>query len=88
VQTIDPITRRAQLHPIRTRADGTTIFLKDVAKVRDRFSESPNATYFNNERAVNMTVTSTNAEGPACGRKGEVRTILSTINDSQTYSLM
>lgn len=48
--------------PVRTRADGTTIFLKDVATVRDRFSESPNATYFNDERAVNITVTSTNAE--------------------------
>jgi len=48
--------------PVRTRPDGTTVFLKDVATVRDRFSESPNATYFNDERAVNITVTSTNAE--------------------------
>ncbi|WP_124979626.1 efflux RND transporter permease subunit [Nonlabens xiamenensis] len=48
--------------PIRTQPDGTTIYLKDVAEVRDRFSESPNASYFNEERAVNITVTSTNAE--------------------------
>ena len=48
--------------PVRTQADGTIIYLKDVAEVRDRFSETPNATYFNEERAVNITVTSTNAE--------------------------
>ncbi len=48
--------------PVRTQTDGTTIFLKDVAVVRDRFSETPNATYFNGERAVEITVTSTNAE--------------------------
>ncbi len=48
--------------PVRTRADGTTIFLKDVASIKDRFSESPNATYFNGELAVEITVTSTNSE--------------------------
>ncbi|MEN8817561.1 MAG: efflux RND transporter permease subunit [Nonlabens sp.] len=48
--------------PVRTQLDGTTIFLKDVAEVRDRFSETPNASYFNKERAVNITVTSTNSE--------------------------
>lgn len=48
--------------PIRTQPNGRTIYLKDVAKIRDRFSESPNASYFNEERAVNITVTSTNAE--------------------------
>jgi multidrug efflux pump subunit AcrB len=36
--------------------------LKDLAVVRDRFSETPNATYFNEERSVNITITSTNAE--------------------------
>jgi multidrug efflux pump subunit AcrB len=48
--------------PVRTTNTGTTIYLKDVAQVRDRFSETPNASYFNKERAVNITVTSTNAE--------------------------
>lgn len=36
--------------------------MKDLAVVRDRFSETPNATYFNEERSVNITITSTNAE--------------------------
>lgn len=48
--------------PVRTQPDGTTIFLKDVAIVRDRFSETPNATYFDEERAVTITITSTNSE--------------------------
>jgi multidrug efflux pump subunit AcrB len=48
--------------PVRTTDQGTTIYLKDVAEVRDRFSETPNASYFNQELAVNITVTSTNAE--------------------------
>lgn len=48
--------------PVRTTEQGTTVYLKDVAIVRDRFEESPNATYFDQERAVNITVTSTNSE--------------------------
>jgi multidrug efflux pump subunit AcrB len=48
--------------PVRTQPDGTIVYLKDVAVIRDRFSETPSASYFNEERAVNITVTSTNAE--------------------------
>lgn len=48
--------------PVRTATDGTQILLKDVAQIRDRFSESPNATYFNEQLAVEITVTSTNSE--------------------------
>lgn len=47
---------------IRATPDGKTIRLKDVAKVRDRFSETPNATFFNQELSVNISVTSTNNE--------------------------
>jgi multidrug efflux pump subunit AcrB len=36
--------------------------LSDVAAVRDRFAESPNATYFDGERAITVTITSTNTE--------------------------
>ncbi|MGJ8684897.1 MAG: efflux RND transporter permease subunit [Nonlabens sp.] len=48
--------------PVRTSADGTTVFLKDVAIVRDRFAETPNASYFNGNLSVSITVTSTNSE--------------------------
>ncbi|WP_405377085.1 efflux RND transporter permease subunit [Nonlabens sp. Asnod3-A02] len=48
--------------PVKTLSDGTSVLLKDVAIIRDRFSETPNATYFDDKLAVNITVTSTNAE--------------------------
>ncbi len=47
---------------IRAEASGRTIRLKDVAEIRDRFSESPNASYFNGKLAVNIQITSTNTE--------------------------
>jgi len=47
---------------IRGDASGRTIRLGDVAEIRDRFSETPNVSYFNDELAVNVTVTSTNTE--------------------------
>ncbi|WP_299337179.1 efflux RND transporter permease subunit [uncultured Psychroserpens sp.] len=47
---------------IRATSDGKTVRLKDVAIVRDRFSETPNATYFNQQLSVNISVTSTNNE--------------------------
>ena len=47
---------------IKATNNGKTVRLSDVAIIRDRFSETPNATYFNGELAVNITVTSTNSE--------------------------
>lgn len=47
---------------IRASNDGKTVRLKDVAMIRDRFSETPNATYFNQKLSLDITVTSTNNE--------------------------
>ncbi|WP_397361917.1 efflux RND transporter permease subunit [Olleya sp. R77988] len=47
---------------VKASADGKVVRLKDVAVVKDRFSETPNATYFNQELSVNVTITSTNNE--------------------------
>ncbi|TDQ33352.1 efflux RND transporter permease subunit [Zeaxanthinibacter enoshimensis] len=47
---------------IRADASGRTIRLKDVAVLRDRFSETPNASYFNGNLSVNVSITSTNTE--------------------------
>lgn len=47
---------------IKATDDGKTVRLKDVAIVRDRFSETPNATYFNEKQAVTISITSTNNE--------------------------
>lgn len=53
-----------ELSNIIVKADpsGQTVRLKDVAIIRDRFSENPNASYFNGDLAVNTTITSTNTE--------------------------
>ncbi|MCW8981797.1 MAG: efflux RND transporter permease subunit, partial [Altibacter sp.] len=47
---------------VRSRNDGTVVRLQDVATVRDRFSETPNASYFNGNVAVNIEITNTNNE--------------------------
>jgi len=47
---------------VRADASGRTVRLKDVAELRDRFSETPNAVYFNGDLSVNVTITSTNTE--------------------------
>lgn len=47
---------------VRADATGRTIRLKDIAEIRDRFSETANATFFNGDLAVNVEITSTNTE--------------------------
>jgi len=47
---------------VKADPSGQTVRLKDVAIIRDRFSETPNAAYFNGNLSVNTTITSTNTE--------------------------
>ena len=47
---------------VRASPDGTLVRLHQVADVRDRFSETPNASYFNGNVAVNIEITNTNNE--------------------------
>ena len=47
---------------IRASQDGRVVRLKDVAKIRDRFSEIPNASFFDGNLSVNVSVTSTDNE--------------------------
>ncbi|MBT8180740.1 MAG: efflux RND transporter permease subunit [Eudoraea sp.] len=47
---------------IRADAAGQTVRLRDVATIRDRFSETPNASFFNGNLSVRTTITSTNTE--------------------------
>ncbi len=47
---------------IRADASGQTVRLKDVAILRDRFSETPEAAYFDGNLSVSTTITSTNTE--------------------------
>ncbi|MGI9552105.1 MAG: efflux RND transporter permease subunit, partial [Aurantibacter sp.] len=47
---------------VKADASGKTVRLKDVAIIRDRFSETPNASYFDGNLSVATTITSTNTE--------------------------
>ncbi|MDC1504457.1 efflux RND transporter permease subunit [Winogradskyella sp.] len=47
---------------VKADASGRTIHLKDIAVVRDQFSETPNSNYFNGDLSINITITSTNTE--------------------------
>ena len=56
------LARELDFLVVRADANGNVIRLRDIANVRDRFAESPNATYFNGELAVNVSVSNTNDE--------------------------
>ena len=47
---------------VKSDASGRIIRLKDIAEVQDKFSETPNANYFNVNLSINVTITSTNTE--------------------------
>ena len=47
---------------VRADPNGQVIRLKDVAEVRDRFAESPNARFFNGKSSVNVSISNTNDE--------------------------
>ena len=53
-----------ELSNVIVKADpkGQTVRLKDVAVIRDRFSETPDASYFDGNMSVSTTITSTNTE--------------------------
>lgn len=47
---------------VRANSDGNIIRLKDVATVRDRWSENPDRLYYNGEIAIEILVSTTNNE--------------------------
>tara|TARA_R110002072_G_scaffold59514_2_gene151559 strand:+ start:39715 stop:42897 length:3183 start_codon:yes stop_codon:yes gene_type:complete len=68
---------------VRARADGTVVRLQDVATVRDRFSETPNASYFNGNIAVNVEITNTNSEDLISAAE-KVNEYIEIFNEKQT----
>ncbi len=68
---------------VRGDSDGRAVRLKDVATIRDRFSETPNASYFNDELAVNITITSTNTED-LLGSAEKVKEYITDFNERYT----
>lgn len=67
---------------IRADASGQTIRLKDVAIIRDRFSETPNAAYFNGDLSVSIRINSTNTED-LIGSADKVKEYISAFNQKQ-----
>jgi multidrug efflux pump subunit AcrB len=53
-----------QLHDlvIRGGADGTTVYLSDVASARERWKDTPNKIYFNNNTAIILNIDQTEQE--------------------------
>lgn len=47
---------------LKADASGNVIYLKDVAKIRDKWEENPNRIYFNGNPAIAFTVFATNNE--------------------------
>ena len=47
---------------VRAEPNGNVIRLRDIADVRDRFAESPNASFYNGELSVNVNISNTNDE--------------------------
>ena len=47
---------------VKSDPSGRKIQLKDIATVKDQFSETPNANYFDGNLSINITITSTNTE--------------------------
>ena len=49
-------------HILKTTASGAVIRLKDVADVREKWSEDPNRTYYNGKQAITVELQKTNDE--------------------------
>lgn len=47
---------------VRAQEDGSIVYLKDIATVEDRFSETPDRSYFNGAASVEINVKTTNVK--------------------------
>jgi multidrug efflux pump subunit AcrB len=47
---------------VKTNLNGSKVYLKDVATIKDIFQDTPNASYYNGELAVDVSVSNTNNE--------------------------
>ena len=66
-------------------ADGTQILLKDVALIQDRFSETPNRSFLEDDVLVNISVNSTNSEDVISSAEA-VRNYIDTFNRENNYA--
>jgi multidrug efflux pump subunit AcrB len=68
---------------VKTSIEGNAIYLKDVATVRDIFQDTPNASYFNGNLSVTITVRNTNIEDLISSAE-KVKTYIETFNQKYT----
>ncbi|WP_343487946.1 efflux RND transporter permease subunit [Allomuricauda sp. d1] len=68
---------------VNADASGRTVRLRDVAEIRDRFSETPNASYYDGDLSVNVTITSTNTED-LIGSAEKVKDYIEEFNEKYT----
>lgn len=47
---------------VKANENGDKVYLKDVADVKDKWSESPNRSYYNGQPSINFSVNTTNSE--------------------------
>ncbi len=64
---------------VRTSPSGAVIRLKDVANVKDIWSENPDRVFFNGKAAVNVSVSNTNNED-LIGTATKIKTYIKTFN--------
>ena len=69
--------------PVKAKEDGTIVLLQDVATLRDRFSETPNASYFNGNASVNIEISNTNSED-LLGASEKVNNYIHEFNQKYT----
>jgi multidrug efflux pump subunit AcrB len=69
--------------PVKAKEDGTLVLLQDVATLRDRFSETPNASYFNGNASVNIEISNTNSED-LLGASEKVNNYIDEFNQKYT----
>lgn len=68
---------------VRASPTGQNVRLEDIAEVRDRFSETPNAAYFNGNNAVNIQISNTNNED-LISTAEKVREYIEEYNEKST----
>ncbi len=47
---------------VKAQTDGSRVLLRDIAKVEDRFSETPDRSYFNGSQSIQIDISTTNQE--------------------------
>ncbi len=68
---------------VKSNPQGNVVLLKQVATLRDRFNETPNASYFNGNTSVNMIVQNTNSEDLISSAE-KVKKYIAEYNESST----